>query len=391
MKSQRIAIIAFFHPEASLCLAKYIAKQNVNIDFYYITDIIKDKGAVAGFEYYNASRKPGIVRLKEQDIPEIYNDTKTYPIRYYLIRLLSFSNKILFLNKIILYYSLSKIKKQKYNTINIIGQHPWVEFIHSQLKGENIVHTFHEVGSHQTEKYSTPLITRIIKDKSKTILPSRITYQRFNSIEGADHMLNTYIPIGKLETLLLYRKKVDLKLHLDMKKTTFLFYGFIVPYKGLDLLKEAIENLQNYETEYNLIIAGGGYDPTISFFESKKNCQVINRFLTNEEMMHLNEIASAIVMPYKSASQSGIILTSFMLGRPIIATKVGALAETIVDHYNGLLVEPNNPIFFSNAMRMLINDKTLLEKLHIGAKNFGQNDEYDWNKIALKTLDFYKQ
>ena len=42
-------------------------------------------------------------------------------------------------------------------------------------------------------------------------------------------------------------------------------------------------------------------------------------------------------------------------------------------------------------MRMLINDKTLLEKLHIGAKNFGQNDEYDWNKIALKTLDFYKQ
>ena len=204
-------------------------------------------------------------------------------------------------------------------------------------------------------------------------------------------MLNTYIPIGKLETLLLYRKKVNLKLHLNLSRTTFLFYGFIVPYKGLDLLKEAIENLQDYETEYNLIIAGGGYDPTISFFESKKNCQVINRFLTNEEMMYLNEVSSAIVMPYKSASQSGIILTSFMLGKPIIATKVGALVETITDHYNGLLVEPNNPIFFSNAMRKLICDKSLLKNLHIGAKHFGQNDEYDWNNIALKTLDFYRQ
>ena len=94
-------------------------------------------------------------------------------------------------------------------------------------------------------------------------------------------------------------------------------------------------------------------------------------------------------MPYKSASQSGIVLTSFMFGNPIISTKVGALPETIKDGINGLLVEPDDVKGFAKAMMLLIEDKSLIKHLKEGALSFGHDDEYDWDNIAKKTIEFY--
>ena len=130
----------------------------------------------------------------------------------------------------------------------------------------------------------------------------------------------------------------------------------IKPYKGLDLLVEAYKHLAGKCENFNLIIAGGGYDENIRFFKAKRNCAVINRFLTNEEMMKLNRLSTAILLPYRSASQSGIVLTSFMYGKPIVATKVGALVETVCDEINGLLVEPGDAEGFALAMLRLVED-----------------------------------
>lgn len=383
-----VAIIAFFHLEASLCLAKYMAKQGLNVDFYAITDTIRDKGFVSGMEYFKAKKVQGIYKLREIDIPEIYEDTKNLPIAHFLIRIPSYSQKLWWLDKIILKRALNKIKKQKYYAINIVGQQPWVEYIHDQLRTEKICHTFHEIGSHANGDFLTPLMGKVIKDRSKVILPSHATYSRFISLPGAEHCEAAYIPVGKHETMLLYERDCELSIPLDLSKPTFLFYGFIRTYKGLDLLKEAHSLLSKEYDKFNLIIAGGGSDPTLSYFEKQKNCFVINRFMTDEELMKLNRICSVVVLPYKSASQSGIILTSFMFGNPIIATNVGALAETIKDEYNGLIVEPNNPVAFSKAMNRMIEDKRLFDELHENAKKFGCGDENDWNVIAKQTKDF---
>lgn len=389
---KKIAIIAFYHSEASLCLAKYLAmnsKKKACVDFYYITDLLRDKGYVSGFEYFNASKKLGIQKLDADIIPEIYNDSKDLHLQYFLLRILSFSSKLLILNKLIFRLTLNRIKKQHYDAINVIGQHPWVVIIHDVLKNENLIHTFHEVGSHQTGKLLTPLMDRVISDASKVILPSKATYYRFNQIPNANRAVSKMIPIGKLETLLLYEKDVDLSVNVDISKPTFLFYGYIKPYKGLRLLLDAYKRLEGEYEKFNLIIAGGGYDENIAYFKTMKNCVVINRFLTNEEMMKLNRLSCAILLPYKSASQSGIVLTSFMYGKPVIATKVGALIETVSDEINGLLVEPDDAEGFAKAMIRLIKDNTLLKKLQNGAFHFGLNDQFDWTGIADETFDFY--
>ncbi len=386
---KKIAIIAFYHSEASLCLAKYLAKKNICVDFYYITDLIYDKGYVSGFEYFKAKKRLGIQKLEADVIPEIYNDSIELNVQYFLLRILSYSPKLLLLNKLIFKLTLKQIKQQHYDAINVIGQHPWVAIIHDALKQENLIHTFHEVGSHQTGEKTTPLLDKVISDASKVILPSKATYNCFKQIPNSSKAIMTMIPIGKLETLLLYEKDIILPVSVNLSKPTFLFYGYIKPYKGLDLLVEAYKHLAGKCENFNLIIAGGGYDENIRFFKAKRNCAVINRFLTNEEMMKLNRLSTAILLPYRSASQSGIVLTSFMYGKPIVATKVGALVETVCDEINGLLVEPGDAEGFALAMLRLVEDTALLKKLQRGAFHFGIDDQFDWNKIAEKTIEFY--
>lgn len=384
---KRIAVIAFFHTEASLCLAKYIAEQNIYVDYYVIIDLLRDKGCMSGFEYYKASKKLGIHELNKGETPEIYQYSNNLPIKYNLIRILSYSDKLWFFNRFILYYSLVSIRNKKYDAINIIGQHPWVEYIHNILKNENITHSFHEVGSHQNGTTATPLIERVISDKSKVILHSKSTYQRFCSIPNANYCKVANIPFGKFETMLLYQKDCKLNIPLNLKYTTFLFYGYIKPYKGLDLLKEADKILSTYTTNYNIIIAGGGDDPSLQYFREKENSYILNRYISDNELIALNKLCSVVVLPYKSASQSGIVPTTFMLGKPIIATKVGALQEVIKDSYNGLLIEPNNPHDFADAMYKIIREPDFYTELCKGVKKFGNGDDFDWNLIAKKTAE----
>lgn len=387
---KKIGIVAFFHTEASLCLAKYLSKiENVEVDIYLICDLLRDKGYMPGIEYFNAPKHLGICKLTKHSCPAIIKDSIGLPVNYHLLRLLSFSSKLLFINKLILKHSIKQIRSKHYDAINIVGHMPWVEYIHVYFKGENIIHTFHEVGGHSADGKSTPLLRKVINDGTKVILPSNSTYNRFMAIKGVNENKTANIPVGEHETLMLYEKSLDMHLNLKHNLPTLLFYGFIKPYKGLDTLAEAYKILGSFTSSFNLIIAGAGADPALNYFKEKKDVVVLNRFLTDEEMMYLNRISDVVLLPYHSASQSGIVLTSFMFGNPIISTSVGALSETINNGVNGLLVNPDSPKEFANAMKRLVTDKDLYDHLSHGALQFGHGDEYDWNNIAKKTLDFY--
>lgn len=386
----KIAIISFFHSESSICLAKYLAQHGRTVDYYLIIDIIHDNGIVPGMEYAGASKRLGIHLLHENEAPELYKWSDNLSVRWHLMRIWWFSPKARIINVPVWWKCLRYIRNQHYDAIDIVGQHQWISIIHNGLKGENITHTLHEVGSHQNGTISNPLMDLIIRDKSKVIFHSQSTYNRFLNIPNSNNNKCTVIPFGKFETSLLYGRDVEIEHGLNLSKPTFLFFGFIKSYKGLDLLASAMKYLSDIHDKFNLIIAGGGHDDNISYFKSLKNCFVLNRFLTNDEMVMLNRICSVVVLPYHTASQTGIIPTCFLYGRPVIATKVGAFVENVTDEKNGLLVEPENSIAFAKAIRRCVENSSLIARLSEGAYAYGHGDEYDWNIIAEKTIEFIK-
>lgn len=384
---KRIAIISFNHQESSLCLAKYIAKQGCMVDWYFINRPYW-RGRVSGFEFWRGNANWGLHPLEANEIPEIKDYMGDYNVQLYLITFDSSRRySFLGLDKLTLWYACREIQKRRYDAIDIIGQTDYIKLCHQCLRKENITHTYHEVGSHQNNISSTPSVDISIKDNSKVILHSRSTYQRYISLPGVDKQKAHIIPFGKFETSLLYGKKETMDIPLDLNKPTFLFFGMIRPYKGLDILAESMKILKPYYKRFNLIVAGGGDDPNLSFFDSLSNCFVYNHFLENDEMMQLISICSVVVLPYHTASQTGIIPTIALYGKPAIATNVGAFPELIENGKNGLLVDKENPTSFAEAMFSCIDNSQVLESLTEGMRSFGVGDRWDWNTIAKQTLD----
>lgn len=386
----RVAIISFFHTESSLCLAKYIAKQGTSVDYYYVANLLHDRKETSGFEYPKAKRRLGNQLLSTEAVPEIYSYFQGLPVRVFLSRIIHHDRYPL-LNKMLMTLNMLQVKWRHYDAINIVGQTSWIMQAHKVLKGENLIHTFHELGNHQGEMKPLPIISAAIEDRSKVILHSNVIYQCFMSIPGASEERTRMIPFGKFETLKLYVDEKDVELPFKNSNPILLFYGYILPYKGLDVLAEAIKLLEPEWNKFNIVIAGNGTDETLPYFQSLPNGYVINRFLGNGEMMSLIRQSSVILLPYKSASQTGIIPTCSLYGKPCIATKVGALPEFIYDGKNGLLVEPNDPYSYAEIIRKIVIDPQLLNTISNCANSFCIEEMYDWRQIAKKTIRFCEE
>ena len=387
---RKIAIISFNHEESSLCLAKYIGLTGILVDYYYVNSP-SHKGKVPGFEFKNKYNKWGMHKLEENDAPEIFQYMNNSLNSINLITYNGCSRRytLFRLDRFILWLSCLIIRKRHYDAINIVGQVKEVEYCHNYLNGENIIHTYHEIGSHQNNIPSTPSVDVSVRDHSRVILHCQTTYYRYIALPGVEKQKVTVIPFGKFETSKLYVKPVELMIPLDLDKPTFLFFGAIKPYKGLNLLRKAMEHLLPLQDRFNLIIAGSGKDDNIAYFQSLPNCFVLNRFLENDEMMYLIQKSTVIVLPYHTASQTGIIPTIALYDKPCIATAVGAFPEMINDGGNGLLIEPENYFCFADAMKKCIEDKQFLARLQEGMSNYGNGDRYDWKTIAKQTLDFF--
>lgn len=387
---KKIAIISFNHEESSLCLAKYIALRGIKVDYYYINKPYL-KGYVPGFEFWRAKIHWGIQKLLPKDIPEINEYVKGCDVNFYLITYdTSRRYSYIGLDRLVLWASCKYIKTRDYDAVNIVGQNPEVERCHKYLRGENIIHTYHEIGTHYDNVKSTPSVDISIKDKSKVILHSISTYERYVDLPNTDKKNISIIPFGKFETCKLYDKETYINIPLDLSKPTFLFFGLIRPYKGLDLLASTMKLLSKYNERFNLIIAGSGSDENLPFFQTLSNCFVLNRYISNYEMVNLIKQCSAIVLPYHTASQTGIISTIALYSKPVIATNVGAFQEMIENRKNGIVVEKNNPDAFANAMKECFENLNLLKDLSFGMSMYGNGDKYDWNAIADKTISFFK-
>ena len=150
-----------------------------------------------------------------------------------------------------------------------------------------------------------------------------------------------------------------------------LFFGYVRKYKGLDILLEALPEAIRFNKRIKLLVVGEFYDPQEEYTSiiEKHNLgdsvRVVNQFVPNEEIEKYYKAADVVMLPYRSATQSGILNLAYGFYLPVIATKVGGFVEFIDDCKTGILVEPNSP---TEITKGIINYLELKEKV-----NFTQN------------------
>ena len=167
---------------------------------------------------------------------------------------------------------------------------------------------------------------------------------------------------------------------------TILFFGRITEYKGLDVLLKAFQLLVKTQPRVQLQIVGdGSLRPYKRLLRSTPNVTVVNRWVGDSEVASYFRNASILVLPYTSASQSGVIAVAAALATPVIATRVGAIPEQIDDGETGLLTEPGSVDQLYRAMELVLDQPDLARKLgeNLAAR---YNQAANWDDIAERLV-----
>lgn len=133
------------------------------------------------------------------------------------------------------------------------------------------------------------------------------------------------------------------KLGLDPSQRYALFFGLIRDYKGLDTLLEAWARFRR--SGHKLLIAGEFYASRDKYIELIKHLglesEIIlhDHFVPDSEVRNYFSASDCVVLPYKTATQSGVTQIAYNFCTPIIVTRVGGLAEIVPDSRVGFVVE----------------------------------------------------
>ena len=172
------------------------------------------------------------------------------------------------------------------------------------------------------------------------------------------------------------------RLRLGVSGRIALFFGLVRKYKGLMDLIDAMALVRVHDL--TCLVVGEFYDKK-SRYESRigklglgDRIRLIDRYIPNEEVEPYFAAADVVVLPYLTATQSGVAQIAFRFQRPVIATSVGGLPESIDDGRTGLLVPPRNPRALARAIDRYF-DEALESRLVEGIRQ--DKGRFSWERV----------
>jgi glycosyltransferase involved in cell wall biosynthesis len=186
------------------------------------------------------------------------------------------------------------------------------------------------------------------------------------------------------------------KYNLGPDEKAVLFFGLLAPSKGIEDLVEAFA-LSHAADRAKLIIAGY---PTKHFEIKQLRARIAalglkdrvvldTRYIPLEEVGPLMGLATVVVYPYHSSTQSGALQVAYTFGRPVIATQVGGLPEAVEDGRNGFLVPVQSPAKLAEKISLLLADPALAGQMGAYARQLSET-RFSWDSIARQVLDVYR-
>jgi glycosyltransferase involved in cell wall biosynthesis len=164
------------------------------------------------------------------------------------------------------------------------------------------------------------------------------------------------------------------------KPFRFLFFGRLLPYKGVPMLLEAFRRLRAQNVDATLTIAGDGAIDAPDSALMQPGVTLQCGWIAPEQIGRVLAAADAVVVPYVEASQSGVIAAAYGAGLPVIATPVGGLAEQVEPERTGLVTTAIEAQSLADAMRRLVEEPGLYARCAAGAAQ--QQESHSWRRFA---------
>jgi glycosyltransferase involved in cell wall biosynthesis len=228
---------------------------------------------------------------------------------------------------------------------------------------------FHDVENHSNTRFD--YLTNIGKDVLFKSFNHFLTYS-----ESQAEIARKRFPQKKVYTIPLPLIGFNEKPEQDKANelTQFLFFGNILPYKGLDILLKAINRISKTHTNFRVIIAGRADDWEGKYAHLVENKDLLIkeiRFIGNNEISEFYAKADYVVLPYRDTTQSGPLMISYYYNVPVIASNAIGFLEFVKPGVSGFLFDLNK----ENDL-----DRVLIEAI--------ERPRSDYNKLKEDQKDF---
>jgi glycosyltransferase involved in cell wall biosynthesis len=176
------------------------------------------------------------------------------------------------------------------------------------------------------------------------------------------------------------------------EQPTVLLFGRITPYKGVEDLFDSAPLVAREIPGVRFVVAGKpvtGYSPPEApTLENRGRIDTMYGYIPGTDTGRLFYEAQVAVCPYTDASQSGVVLTAFAFGCPVVVTDVGGLPEYVTDGVTGLVVKRGDREALAEALIRCLSDATLKDTLRAGIRTATAGD-LSWQRTSAQLLEIY--
>jgi len=266
-----------------------------------------------------------------------------------------------------------------------------------QRRGTKVILTVHDLLPHDTGERYKPIFLDLYRHVDAIICHSDGIAAKLTADFSVSASKLSVIPHGPffydIDPPVSARTLEDFGI--ASNQPTFLFQGIILPYKGVDLLLNAWELVEQENSAACLIIAGTGSPELLD--QLRQQAQTLGlqrvhlhlRFISTDELVALYRAADVVVYPYRAVTTSGALATGLALGKAMIASNLSVFQELLTNEHSALLIDPNDTSEFANALLRLALQPDLRLALSERTKEMHYGDQ-TWQSIALRTMHAYE-
>jgi glycosyltransferase involved in cell wall biosynthesis len=152
------------------------------------------------------------------------------------------------------------------------------------------------------------------------------------------------------------------RLALPGQARLLLFFGIVRPYKGLQVLLDALARLNEQNERYHLLVAGefwhdkAAYLTQIEREQLAEQVHIEDRYIPNEELSLFFTAADVAVAPYTGGTQSAVAALALGFGIPLITTDRSAAGLSEADRQGVVVVPPGDAAALAEAIQSIFKN-----------------------------------
>lgn len=167
----------------------------------------------------------------------------------------------------------------------------------------------------------------------------------------------------------------------------------LVKWKNVAGIIEAVKILREDHPDIHLIIAGTGPEKTAleqltKDLELESNVTFRGEISREETTKLFAESAATILNSNYEGLPFGVLM-SFAVGTPVVATDIPGTNEVVLHEQTGLLIKPDQNNQLALAIKKILTDSTLREKIIAGGKSALSN-KFSWESHTKKLIEILK-